>query len=717
MPLTVGTCLGPYEILTPLGAGGMGEVYKARDTRLGREVAVKVLPERFTSDTERLARFEREVRAVASLSHPNVLSIFDYRTDSGVTYAVMELLVGDTLRAKLAAGAVGPGPALETVTQIARGLSAAHEKGIVHRDLKPENVFVVEAGPVKILDFGLAKTGALPAGGNSTQAPTEPLETEPGQVLGTIGYMSPEQARGLAADRRSDIFAVGAVLYEMLTGARAFAGRTAADTLAAIVRDEVPELPESACTPFPALRAIVRRCLQKSAAARYGSATDLLADLERAAVAPVEPEEPPPSLAVLPFADLSPERDQEYFCEGIAEEIRMHLSRLRGLRVASRVSTLRLKAGSSAPVSIAGRLEVQSLVEGSVRKAGERLRITAELTGADDGFTRWSQTFDRSLKDVFEIQEEIATRVAEEIGVVLTEKDKHALGRPPTQKVEAYDLYLRGRSEIYVSRRSSIERARLLFRRAIEIDPEFAAAHAGIADGCAYLFTWFGSRTEELEEADTSSRRALELDSESAEAHSARGHYASLARRFEEAEKEFRTAIRLDPGLFEPYYFFARMCARIGRFSEAAQLFRKAFEVRPEDYQAPLLLGNIYQALGRHEDGRRMLANGIDVADRCLAINPGDTRAIYLSANALISLGEIEKGLVRIQRALALEPEEPGVLYNAACGRALAGDADGALDCLEKCMKGGWGDRDHIRNDHDLDSIREHPRFRRLMQE
>jgi non-specific serine/threonine protein kinase len=444
--------LGPYRILGKLGEGGMGEVYRARDTRLGRDVAVKVLSQRLAADQTAVARFHREARAVAALSHPNILAIFDVGSSEGVAYAVMELLEGQTLRARLQGGALDAGHAVALGVQLARGLAAAHDRGVVHRDLKPENLFILKSGQLKILDFGLARHEAR-ATGPSSLATLD--DTTPGSVLGTVGYMSPEQVRGQATDHRTDVFAVGVVLFEMLAGRRLFAASSAADTMAAIVRDPVPDL--SAVNPqVPiSLTRIVTRCTEKDPAARFQSATDLAFALDgvsdsshSSGVSPRHAAEAGKSIVVLPFEDLSAGRDNAFFADGLTDEIISDLSKIQGLRVISRNSSMQLKSRARDIPTIGRELQVQYVLDGSVRKADTRLRITAQLVDASTNAQVWSEKYNGTLDDVFEIQEQVSRAIALELKGKLTKEESQELGKRIIEDPRAYEYYLKARGEM-----------------------------------------------------------------------------------------------------------------------------------------------------------------------------------------------------------------------------------------------------------------------------
>jgi serine/threonine protein kinase/tetratricopeptide (TPR) repeat protein len=719
MTIEAGTRLGPYEILSPIGAGGMGEVYRARDTRLEREVAVKVLAHSLSKDLEALARFEREAKSVAALSHPGILGLYDVGRDKDISYAVTELLDGETLRQRLAAGRLPVRTALDYARQIAEALAAAHGRGIVHRDLKPENVIVTGEGRTKILDFGIARR-LFEEG--SPDDPTLAARTTPGTLFGTPSYMSPEQVRGRAADARSDIFAAGVLLLEMLSGKHPFRRDSEAETMAAILNEDPTELADPARPLAPALVRLIARCLEKSPEKRFHSARDLALDLEALAAEPAAITPAPktsllPSIAVLPLRDMSPSTDQEYFCEGMAEELLNAMTAVRGLRVASRRSSFQFKGSSTDIREIGERLRVSTVLEGSLRKSGDRLRITVQLVNVEDGYQLWSGRFDREREDIFAIQEEIATSVAAALRVVLSEREKSVLGRAPTEAFEAYDFYLRGRQFFFRMGGNNIALAREMFGRAIALDPGYAAAYAGLSY-CSYLLhQWFGAHDEDLRKAEEASRRAVELAPDSPEAHTALGNAFVLTKSYEKAEREYRTAIRLSPALFDAHYFLARLFVEQGRMPEAALAFEKAGEVDPDDYQSPLLVSSVYRALGRETDRLASMRRGLECARRHLALHPDDTRALYLGAGALVGIGDRAEGLEWARRATERDPGDSSILYNVACVYGLAGEKEAALETLEKALHGGWGNLAWIRQDSDLDCLHDHPRWKELVGE
>ncbi len=724
MTLAKSTILGPYEILSELGVGGMGEVYRARDSRLERDVALKVLPERVAQDADALARFQRESKAVAALSHPNIRTLYDIGTEDGRAFAVMELLEGETLADRLKRSPLDWRKAAQCGQAVADGLAAAHAKGIIHRDIKPQNIFLTADGEVKILDFGLARIEANGSAGGTGLTVTQTMETQVGSILGTVQYMSPEQVRGQPADARSDIFAFGCVLYEMLTGDRPFDRPTNPETMAAVLNDDPPDLAEAGYAGPAELQRIAAHCLEKNPDQRFQSARDLAFALKgvdagqsvQQTIQPQTGEDAEVSVAVLPFADMSPQHDQDYFCDGMAEELINALSKVEGLRVASRTSASAFKGKQEDIRKIGDQLNVRTVLEGSVRKAGDRLRINAQLVNVADGYQLWSGTFDRSIEDVFAVQDEIAQAITKALRVVLTEKNKHAIAKAPTDNIQAYECYLRGRQYFHQFHRKGLERARKLFMRAYELDPEYAGAYAGVADCCSMLYTYCDATEAHLKDADEASRKALELDPQLAEAHVARGLAASLNKQYDEARLAFETAIRQNPELFEAYYFYARALFAEGELAEAAKLFEQASQRRPEDYVAPSLLGNVNIALGNKEEALAAYGRSVSAAERHLELFPEDGRALYMGAVGMVQLGQRDRALEWAQRALAAEPEEPWVLYNVACAYALLGQPEKAIDCLDDAITFGMGHKEWFENDSDLDSLRDHPRFSGLLE-
>ncbi len=431
---------------------------------------------------------------------------------------------------------------------------------------------------------------------------------------------------------------------------------------------------------------------------------------------PADAAGPDKSIAVLPFVNMSSDPENEFFSDGVSEELINLLTKLPQLRVSSRTSSFSFKGKNMNVRTIAKELGVKTVLEGSVRRAGKRLRITAQLIDTASDSHLWSETYARELDDIFEVQDEIAHSIVDALEITLSPKQERAIQRVPTTHVQAYDCYLRGRKFLYEQRGGSVDLALDMFSRAIEIDPDYALAHAGIADAATYKYTFYQRDEAHLERADSASRRALEIDAELAEAHAARGHVLSLKKLYDAAEREFEAAIRLDPQLYEGYFFSARSFFMQGKLEKSARMYERASEVQPEDYKAPILVSGVYRGLGKEAEARAASRRGLGIVERHLMLNPEDQRALALGAYSQLEAGNRERGLEWANRAALLNPGSTTVFYNLACFYALAGDVEKSLDCLKRRIEGGALPREWIENDSDLDSIRDDPRFQALLE-
>jgi TolB-like protein/Tfp pilus assembly protein PilF len=512
------------------------------------------------------------------------------------------------------------------------------------------------------------------------------------------------------------VFALGVILHEMTTGRRPFDARDAYVLAASVLNDTVPPVMDQRPDLPVHLDWVIGRCLAKDPARRLAPAARLAEELETLSSAGFVGAKDERSIAVLPFTDLSPERDQEHFCEGIAEVIIHALAQVPGLRVASRTASFQFRGGVMSPRRIGERLGARSLLEGSVLKAGDRLRVTATLTGIEDGYCLWSERFEGRLADIFEIQDRIARRIVEALGAGPAPRADRALARPGTRDPEAYDWYLRGRRFLHQQDRRGIQLARQMFERALALDPAYALGHAGTADCWTYVFNFVERDPAHVRRALEAADRAVELDPTLVQAHLSRALALAIRDQHAEAEREYARALELGPEVFEAHYLFARQCFMRGRTDEAIRHYEEAMRLRPEDYQAPLLVAQIYADLGRAADAEAVRRRGVNLAEERLRHEPDDIRAMYMAANGMVALGEVEPGLEWVSRALALAPEDAMLLYNAACIYSLVGRTEQALDCLEREERTGNIQISWYEHDSNLDPLRADPRFQRLME-
>ncbi len=704
-----------YVIDRELGRGGMATVYLAQDCRHDRVVALKVLHPDLAASLGP-ERFLREIKLAARLNHPHILPLFDSGEAESFLYYVMPYVEGESLRERLEREKQLPvDEAVHHAKAIGSALDYAHRQKIVHRDIKPENVMLYE-GEAMVMDFGIAK---------AVSAASNEILTQTGMMVGTPAYVSPEQAAGETnLDGQSDQYSLACVLYEMLAGERPFSGSTAAlvmskrftETAAPLrtVRGSVPDHVERAVTKAMSTDPSARFSTTALFAQALGS--EVLATPTDTATLPQAIVSAAKSVAVLPFANMSADSENEYFTDGMAEELINALSKIQSLRVASRTSSFAFKGKNEDITEIGRKLKVSTVLEGSVRKMGNKLRIAAQLINVADGYQLWSERFDRDMEDVFAIQDEISQAIFDALRVILSEGEKKAIERDRSVNVQAYEYYLRGRQFIHQWSRSGLEYARQMFRRAIEIDPEYALAYAGLADSCSLLYMNCDAREQNLTQGNAASRRALELGPDLAEAHLSSGLTHSLSMRFTEAEREFEFAMKLDPKLFEAVYHYGRARYAQGEYAEGAKLFERACALRPEDFQAPSFLAQCYLGMGLKDEARAMQRKALRLIDERLALNPDDARACQLGATMAANLGEREAATDYARRALTINPDDPLLLYNISCMYALLGNPNEALSCLEKAVDKGYGQKDWVEHDSDLNSLRELPRFQRIVE-
>jgi serine/threonine protein kinase/Tfp pilus assembly protein PilF len=787
----VGTTISHYEILEKLGEGGMGLVYKARDLQLGRFVAIKALIGGSGESSDHRARFIQEARAASALNHPNIITIHDIVSIDGGECIVMEFVRGKTLADLIEAGRIPSVDCLKYATQIADALSAAHSIGIIHRDLKPANVMVTPDGLAKVLDFGLAKFAGEEEGsdvlsgafGESDTTVSIHIDSRPktaeGAIIGTVAYMSPEQAQGMRIDARSDIFSFGTVLYEMLTGLRAFQGSSGLATLTAVLRDDPEEISKANVDAPHEVQEAVMRCLRKDPDQRFQSMRDVKSAIEqiyfasRSGVMQLSPgasgvlKRPAParvmpSIAVLPFLNLSADKENEYFSDGLAEEIIIALTKLENLRVTARTSAFVFRGEKQNIREIGEKLNVSSVLEGSVRKAGNRVRISVQLIDVAGGNNLWSERYDREMTDVFEIQDEISQAIVANLKVKLESQTGSGglaggaagvdaahpvkpLVKRYTENLDAYNLYLKGRFELYKTTREGLDASKKMFEEAIRLDPNYALAF----DGLAYSwyqegFLGFVAPKEAMPKAKAAVRRAIELDETVAEAHATLGvilalydwdwagaqrelirsielngsspvcrdlyafYYLRPVGRLEEAIGETQQALSLDPlsVLFRVHLAFLFYLQN--KYEHSIAQFRKVLEMSPQHYLAHAWMGNVHALAGQFDEALACYARARDADANSKFIDSLEAMTLAMAGRR----GEATAMLDKIMRRAANEFISP---VSIAYVFAALGDKDQAFENLDRAIQ----DRDSsllgLKSNPTLESLRTDERYRALL--
>ncbi|HVT43566.1 MAG TPA: protein kinase [Thermoanaerobaculia bacterium] len=685
MQLAPGSRLGHFEIVSSIGAGGMGQVYRARDHRLGRDVAIKVMIELSNTDETHLLRFQREARAIAALSHPNILVVYDLDTDpeSGVMFLATELLEGETLRMHLTQGAPDWRRTAAIGASVAEGLAAAHAKGIVHRDLKPENIFMTSDGQIKILDFGLASNRLSELAEVDDAGETERMLTQPGQIMGTVAYMSPEQLRGQKPAATSDIFSLGSILFESASGARLFARASQAETVAAILREDLAFGPLEAAAPHEFV-SIIRRCLSKSSEDRYQSARDLAFDLRAISSTGAVPRAEAVdarSIAILPFDNASSDPDAEYFSDGITESIMGKLSQLPALRVVARSTVFRYKGSHVDPQAAGASLNVRLVLSGRVQQRRDRLTIAAELTDVVDGRQLWGERYHRSAEDIFAIEEEIASEISDRLRIRLTEDERERLGRRHTGNTEAYHAYLRGRFEWNKRSEAALHRSVTSFREALEKDSGYPLAYAGLADSYNILgFYSLLPPSDAFPKAEAAAMRALEIDDMLAEAHASLG-YALFYHRWDTARatESFKKAIALREDYPIAHQFYANLLAALGRFDESLAQFHRTVELDPLSLIANAATGwCLYMS--------RDYAAAEEQLRRTLAIDDSFGLTHIWLSHVLRVTGRTDDALIEARSAVSMKASWIESLAAQACALVAGGDSGSAREILERLL-------------------------------
>jgi serine/threonine protein kinase/Tfp pilus assembly protein PilF len=729
----IGRTVSHYRITAQLGSGGMGVVYEAEDINLGRHVALKFLPPELAGNEALLQRFQREARAASSLNHPNICTIHGIEQHETEQFIAMELLDGESLADRLRRGPLDLETLLSFGVEMVDALESAHSKGVIHRDLKPANIFVTSRGHAKILDFGLAKIDIRGKSDSMSHTAVRDELTSAGTTVGTVSYMSPEQARGLVTDARTDLFSVGTVLYQMATGALPFQGETSAVIFDSILnRDPLPMTQLNAALPAE-LQRIVSQALEKDRDLRFQSATELKTALKRlkrdldsggsrvvhsssgrvnvGSGAQTHP------IAVLYFDNLSGVKEDEYLRDGITEDITTELSKIKGLQTFSRAMVLAYRDKPVTAGQVGKETGAAYVLAGSLRRAGSRLRINAQLVDASTDLPLWSERYDREMTDVFVLQDEIAQKIAAALRITLSPQEQQALSAKPTENLQAYDLYLRGRNYTRRMGRQDMQFALQMFESAVAIDPRFALAHAGVANVCALYYMQFERNQRWMDRAVAAAQNAIAIGVEAPEIEVTKAWLLIAEGRFDAAADTIRPAIEKNPDLDGGYYLLCRALFSAGRYQEVVDIIEPALAHAGENYITVVPIANALGALGKKDALQNFRHRSRDIFESHLRKAPEDARARVLLADDYASMGRVEDANREANLAMMLCPDDAMILYNVACLFCGMGKNAEALDAMKKAWEAGYRDSGWARRDPDLAPLLGDPEFERLFPE
>jgi non-specific serine/threonine protein kinase len=709
----------------------MGIVYEAEDTNLGRHVALKFLTPALANDANLLQRFQREARAASALNHPNICTIHGIEQHDSQHFIVMELLDGESLSDRIRRGPIDLETVLTLGVQLADALESAHSKGIVHRDLKPANIFVTSRGQAKILDFGVAKIDGRAATDQNSMVATVRKDqlTSAGQTIGTIAYMSPEQARGEITDARTDLFSLGTVLYQMATGFLPFQGDTSALVFDAILNREPPPPQQHNASLPPEFGRIIGQALEKDRDLRFQSATDLKTGLKRlkrdldsssrqasadSGSGTRRTASTDHSIAVLYFENLSGMKEDEYLRDGITEDITTELSKIAGLKTFSRAMVLSYRDKSVTAGQVGNELGASYVLTGSLRRAGARLRINAQLVDAATDFPLWSERYDREMADVFEVQDEIAQKIAAALRITLSPQEQQALSAKPTENLQAYDLYLRGRNYARRVGRQDLQFALQMYENAVALDPDFALAHAGLGKVCAEYYYHFERKQQWIDRAMSATQKASAQGHDAPEIQCAEAWVMFAEGRYDATVEKLRAALKKDPDLDGGYYLLGRALFSAGRYQEVVDMAEEAMAHAGENYNTTIPIHNSLGALGKSEALKNYMHRELAMYEEQVRKVPEDARVRVLLAGDYAILGRFEEAKREADMAMILRPDDSMILYNVACSFCAMNNAPDALNALRKAWESGYRDAVWTRQDPDLALLHGDPEFERL---
>ena len=745
----IGKTVLHYKILEKLGEGGMGVVYKAEDTKLKREVAIKFLPKHISTNDEERERFKIEAQAAAALNHPNIATIHYIEETDDETFIVMEYIDGQELKEEIRPGPLPLEKAIDIAIRIGEGLQAAHEKDTIHRDIKSSNIMLTQKGQVKIMDFGLAKVRGVAK------------ITKEGTTLGTTTYMSPEQARGEQVDRRTDIWSLGIILYEMVSGKLPFTGDYEQAVFYSIFNEEPEPLTSLRTGVSIELERIVSKSLAKNPAERYQHIDEMLVDLkaltkeQKRSISkseiPVEekasksllnnkiawigavllivlimvlilfvpgkkPEINNNSIAVLPFENINEDKENDYFCAGITEDIITDLSKVKELKVIPRSDVLVFRSGEINTKKVAQMLNVAYILEGSVRKSGQQVRITAQLIEMQKGYQVWGERYDRKLEDIFEIQTEVSQKITDAMRISLTDSEREYLAHKPTKDLRAHDFYMRGREFLLNETKQNNESAIEMFERALGIDPKYSLAYVALAEAYSLKYIFYDGNPKWLGKIISANDKALELDPNLIEAQFGNGLVLYHQKRFKQACQAFQKVIDQNKNFYPAYRWAGSGYLILGDYDTAINYFKKATEIKPYSEEPWIYLQMVYRKTQDYDAAEKIGQKALEVVERRLEAYPDDVIALSRLSALYASMGNKKLALETLNKVLIYDPKDGLALYNCACTCAQIGEKAQALEFLQKAIDIGFINAiGWIKQDPDFDDIREDPKFKEII--